>query len=460
MLETGETFVHKKGQTLDEKLAWLYRRRFAKDRQGIRQSYRDLLSAMGNPHEKMTAPVIHVAGTNGKGSVIAYLKAILQAAGYNVHTYTSPHLIRYNERICLSGTEIENDYLDRLLDRILSCVASSSDLDFFEITTALAFTAFAETPADIILLETGLGGRYDCTNVVAAPLAAVVTSISYDHMDVLGNDLYDIAYEKAGIFKAGCPCFIGIQNEAGIAPFLTEQADLRACPVTVAARDWHSEIAKDEFCIIWQQSGKKQIYPLPALAGRHQLDNAALAVAVIKGCSDRLPVFDADIAKGLRKAVWPARLQKIMLDTLPAGHELWLDCGHNESAGQVLAAQIQMWGAETKYKPLHFVTGMLAYKDIEKFLVPLVPHIDTFTAVPITSAPGGASPDEMARIAYGCGIKNVAVAKDIKGLLENGLWTSIPEKSGNSGRILVAGSVYLAGEVLSYTEFDKKRNLP
>lgn len=181
---------------------------------------------------------------------------------------------------------------------------------------------------------------------------------------------------------------------------------------------------------------------------------------MIKGCSDRLPVFDPAITKGLTEAVWPARLQKLTLDTLPAGHELWLDCGHNESAGQELAAQAQTWQAERIQKPLHLVTGMLAYKDIEKFLMPLVPHIDTFTAVPITSAPGGASPGELARIAHGCGIKNVAVAKDIKELLEDGLWASIQEKGGNTGRILVAGSVYLAGEVLSYTEPDKKTNLP
>lgn len=443
-------------RALTEKLSWLYRRRrFLKGKQEIRAPYRALLAALGSPHENLP-PAIHVAGTNGKGSVVAYLKATLQAAGYNVHSYTSPHLVRYNERIVLSGREIDDLYLESLLDRVFSHIDRDSDLDFFEITTALAFTAFAENPADIVLLETGLGGRLDCTNIITAPAASVITSVSYDHMEFLGNNLIDIAYEKAGIIKDGHPCFIGHQTEPDVRDFLREQAAQRGCPCAVAGRDWIAQQAcHDRFYIRWRQSSEELTYPLPPLYGAHQIENAALALAVLKGCSGRFPVSGEAIATGLRNTVWPARLQKLECRLTPPEWELWLDSGHNESAGRILAAQAQAW-QEKDGKPLYLMIGMMARKDIESFLALLAPCAAGLTAIPVHNVPGAAKPPDIAEIGRAYGIKDSIAARDIESGLRR-IFTSNGKgrRRAEHGRILIAGSVYLAGEVLSYIADDK-----
>lgn len=403
-----------------------------------------LLAALGHPERRMPGAV-HVAGTNGKGSVVAYLRAFFEAAGLKVHAYTSPHLVNFNERIRVAGEVIGNDMLWSLLDQCED-VNAGEPITFFEITTALAMEAFARVPADIVLLETGLGGRLDATNVLDRPLISVITPVSDDHHKFLGDTIAEIAGEKAGIIKPGVMAVLGPQPIAA-ADVLAARAKALGAPLCRAGREWN--ISRNGGGMVWRGGGATLELPLPALKGAHQIDNAGIAIACAQELGrhpDCAFALDADaIARGLQAVQWPARLQRLERGPLVAqlpqggGWELWLDGGHNPAAGMALARMAEDWAD----KPLHLVLGMLQSKDPVRFLEPLAPVIDSVHGIPIPgdkSCFGGA---DIAAIATGLGIKaspateaGDAVAQSLKG-------------NNQAGRILICGSLYLAGAVLA-----------
>lgn len=408
----------------------------------LRPDYFNLLQALGNPHERLP-PVIHVAGTNGKGSTCAFLRAILETAGKTVHVYTSPHLMRFHERIRLAGRLIDEAALVPLLQEVARLIRPGS-ISQFEATTAAAFKAFANTPADFLILETGLGGRFDATNVVAKPLASVISRISYDHREFLGDTLVKIAGEKAGIIKAGMPCFIGQQMAPEVWPVFIAEANAKAAPLRRFGRDWRIEQHATGFHY-FDDHGVLSL-PMPALLGAHQLANASLAVAALRyALPGALP--DRCYAAGLQQAEWPARLQRITVGALaallPAGWELWLDGGHNDSAGEVLAAQAQVWQQEkSSAKPLYVVYGMLKSKVPQEFLQPLAPYLVGLRAVAIPGEPNALPTTNLLAAAVDCRIGNSAAAESVTAALAD-LCASRPP-----GRILICGSLYLAGHVL------------
>jgi dihydrofolate synthase/folylpolyglutamate synthase len=400
-----------------------------------------LLKLVGNPEQKLP-PVVHVAGTNGKGSVIAYLRAMLEAAGGRVHVYTSPHLVRFHERIRLAGDLIAEQ---ALVDLIEECerATGGEPITFFEITTAAAFLAFSRTPADILLLETGLGGEFDATNVIAEPLATVIMPISFDHMQFLGDTLERIAAAKAGILKQGRPAIIAQQPAEAAAVIEARAAALNA-PLWRCGREWSFEIGDGGF--IYRDASGTIALPKPALPGRHQYGNAAAAVATTRW----LPGFaltDAAIAAGLESAVWPARMQRLtrgpLVDLLPPHWELWLDGGHNADAGQVIADMIADWQAIER-KPVSLVFGMLTSKDPLAFLRPLAPLAENLSAV---SVPGDHSsiavPDAVA-VARQAGLPAAGYDSPVAALA-----ALVARHGAAPRRILICGSLYLAGTVLA-----------
>ncbi len=343
-----------------------------------------LLDRLGRPHDRLP-PVIHVAGTNGKGSTIAIARACLEAAGKRVHVYTSPHLLRFNERIVAGGREIDDDALAALA-REAEEANAGAPITFFEIATAMAFLAFARAEADFTLLETGLGGRLDATNV-ARPAVCAISTVGLDHQGWLGNTVPEIAAEKAGIVKPGAPLAIGRQPPE--ARRVIERAAARAGAPLAA---WSARADGDGF--VFRSRRRAARFPAPALFGAHQIDNAGLALA----CLDALeaPVLsDAEVARGLARARWPGRLQR-----LPGPREIWLDGGHNPAAGAALARVAAGW----RDRPLHLVAGMMRGKDARGFLAPLAPHAEALTAAPIPGQENAMPPEEVAAAAAGLGI--------------------------------------------------------
>ena len=348
-----------------------------------------LLDDLGNPQRELP-PVIHVAGTNGKGSTIAFLRAICAAAGLAVSAYTSPHLLRFSERFVLAGQEIGmNALCDLLLE--VDAINAGKPITEFEIVTAAAFVAMARTPADVVLLETGLGGRYDATNVIERPLATIITPVSLDHQEFLGADIATIAGEKAAIQKAGVRSIIAPQVAEAEAVIERIGREIGA-ELWRAGYEWRFSATSDglNFC----QSSAALTLPLPALPGTHQIANAATAVACLLGC----PAWNIGphhIAAGLRDVAWPGRLQRLrdgaLFDRLPTGSEIWLDAGHNGGAGLALAEALRHINAAAP-RPLHIVFAMLEDKDPTAFLEPLADFADTITAVPLDHEPRGHDP--------------------------------------------------------------------
>lgn len=396
-----------------------------------------LLRALGNPQDRLP-PVIHVAGTNGKGSTIAYLRAIFEAAGKRVHVYTSPHLVRFNERIRLDGRLISDD---ALFDVLSECETANmgAPITFFEITTAAAFLAFASYPADVALLETGLGGRLDATNMVAHPLCTAITSISIDHTQFLGDTLAKIAFEKAGILKRGAPAVIGPQP-AEASTVIEARAKELGVALTRYGREWSAEATPGG--MIFRNANHSIELPKPGLAGAHQVFNAGVSLA----CLDHAPfaVDKAAIAAGLRQVEWPARLQRLTRGALvealalSPGSELWLDGGHNPGAGEVLGEAARNWSD----LPLHLVFGMLNTKDGVGFLRPLAPHVARLRTVTIPGEASSLSAEEAAAIARQAGHKAEPAAS---------LESAIAELAAarRPMRVLICGSLYLAGRVLA-----------
>jgi dihydrofolate synthase/folylpolyglutamate synthase len=295
---------------LQSKLARLYTLRQGSRVHWDRALYLKLLEDLGQDYKKLP-PIIHVAGTNGKGSIIAILRAICEAQGMRVHAYTSPHLITVNERIYLAGADISDDYLVQLIDDVMGYVGAMP-LSFFEVMTALAFRAFAQVPADILLLEVGCGGRLDCTNVIDAPLATCISRISRDHTEYLGEGVCEIAAEKAGIMKRGVPCVIGRQGDSKSAAKIIEVccdvAQDVGADALVFGRDWR--VDKKDNMLHFNFKGEAEQYPAPNLFGAHQIWNAGAALAVIKSVQDKLKISDAAIATGLTSIYWPGRMQQ------------------------------------------------------------------------------------------------------------------------------------------------------
>lgn len=430
--------------SLREKLARLYCLRTRSRVNWDADGYRRLLRSMGDPHLRLP-PVIHVAGTNGKGSIVAFLRAILEAQGYRVHAYTSPHLQRVNERIVLAGEEISDARLEGLIDEV-QAQHKLEDLSFFEITTALALKAFAETPADILLLEVGMGGRLDCTNVIEAPLVSVISRISRDHTEFLGEEIAQIAREKAGIIKPGRPCVLSAQAEGAdgedVLRVVAETAEALSAPLYAFGHDWRSFASKDG--MIFEQGAERLYLPAPGLYGAHQMINAGAAVMALRLVSDVLPVSTESLGRGLMNVRWRGRLQKFAGNDIGlAEHtEVWLDSGHNDSAGEVLAQMIRGWAANDP-KPVRLILGMLAHKDVRGFLAPLAGLIDAIYLTPIEGEAQGLTPERLR-----------AAAGDLTGSCAVRGYASLSEalaaaSEGGGARILVAGSVYLAGDFLS-----------
>ena len=396
-----------------------------------------LLQRLGNPERKLP-PVVHVAGTNGKGSVIAYLRAMLEAAGQRVHVYTSPHLTRFHERIRLNGTLIEEP---ELVDLLEECETANgpSPITFFEITTAAAFLAFTRHPADILLLETGLGGRLDATNVVERPRLSVITPVSIDHVQFLGDTLEAIAAEKAGILKRGVPAVIGPQIAEALA-VIESQAAAVCAPLSRAGPDWRFEPNDRGFMFV--EGGTRRDFARPALLGGHQVENAAMALAAA-GRLEGFGLDDRALDRGLSEAHWPGRLQTLKQGPLPAllpdGWELWLDGGHNAAAGLALAREL----GRRREQTLHLIFGMMNSKAARDFLKPLAPLAQSLHAVAIPGEPNSLSAEAASDEARAAGFAASPV-RDIAEALEQ-----IVARTDRPGRVLICGSLYLAGRVLA-----------
>ena len=398
-----------------------------------------LLERLGRPQLRLP-PLVHVAGTNGKGSTIAFMRAILEASGRRVHVYTSPHLISFNERIRLAGRLVEED---RLVEALEECEAlqGSQPITLFEITTAAALLLFAETPADFLLLEVGLGGRFDATNVVGRPAASVLTPISMDHQEFLGSSLAGIAGEKAGIIKPGRPVVCARQTGEAMRPIEREAIRLSA-PLILEDRDFfvHEEHGR----LIYEDAGGLLDLPPPRLSGRHQHHNAALAIAALRALSTDIPI--SAVERGLGEADWPARMQPLprgrLVDLAPSGAEVWLDGGHNEAGGQVAASAMADL-EEKSPKPLILVCGMLANKDATAFLQSFRGLSQEVLAIPIPGE-NGRAPEEIAEAARHAGIQAAAL-----GDVEEALRVLAARSWATPPRILIAGSLYLAGQVLA-----------
>lgn len=403
-----------------------------------------LLAALGHPERKLP-PVIHVAGTNGKGSTIAFLRAILEAAGKRVHAYTSPHLVRFNERFRIGasgeGHLVSDDELSAILEECERANAGAP-ITAFEITTAAGLLIFARHPADVLLMEVGLGGRLDATNVIDHPLATIITRISIDHTDFLGDSLEKIAAEKAGILKRGVPAVIASQNREALA-VIERQAGRLGAPLKIAGEDWTA--TEERGRLVYQDEAGLLDLPAPRLYGRHQFENAGLAIAALRA-TRQFAIPGAAFDAGMTKAEWPARLHRLahgrLVELAPAGSELWLDGGHNPDGGRAVAAALADL-EERVSRPLVLVVGMLASKDCEGFLSNFAGLARRLIAVPIPGAEKGLSPETVADIARSIGLSatsrdNLAEAFDAARKLD----LEPPP------RILITGSLYLAGEVL------------
>ena len=400
-----------------------------------------LLEGLGNPHCRLP-PAIHVAGTNGKGSVIACMRAALIAAGRTVHVYTSPHLVRFHERIELAGKAIDEYALAGLLEEC-ETANRGEPITFFEVTTAAAFLAFSREPADILLLETGLGGRLDATNVVERPLVTVITPVSLDHQQFLGDTLTEIAGEKAGIIKRGVPVVIGPQEDEALAVLVDRACKMNA-PTIVAGRDFTHHRGPDD-CLAVCERGVRIVLPVPVLAGAHQSANAATAVAALRQLRDLAPDVGA-LSSGMRTARWPARLQHLESGRLPSmlglRRELWLDGGHNPAAGRVLADMAKTWSD----RPLDMVIGMMNTKDPAGFIRPLAPLVRRAVAVEVPGEQNSLPADDTLGFLKAAGLM-AEKASGIEDAIER---LSFPARERS--RVLVCGSLYLAGRVLLANE--------
>lgn len=387
---------------------------------------------------------MHIAGTNGKGSTLAFLRAMCEAAGLTVNCYTSPHLIRFAERISIAGTAIDEETLTRVLEE---CEAANAGkpITLFEITTVAAFLAFSRQPAEVTLIETGLGGRFDSTNVFEKPALTVITPVSMDHMSWLGNTLAEIAFEKAGILKPNVSAVIGPQQPAAGNVINVRAKEIGTRTIT-HGKNWSFSASPDGCSVVIGDS--KITLPRPALTGDHQITNAATAAVAAKQLT-QLTLSDDAIRNGIQNARWPGRLQRLdgaLASLMPTGWSLWLDGGHNVAASEALADVAKHWDDQ----PLHLIFGFLNSRDPVEFLAPLANHIDTLQAVAIPGEEASLSASESAAASKQLGI----ITEEAAGFVE--ALRRIIEQAEKPGRILICGSLYLAGAVLAYEETPPK----
>lgn len=390
-----------------------------------------LLEKLGNPQDNLP-PVIHLAGTNGKGSTQAMIRAGLEAGGSSVHAYTSPHLARFHERIRLAGELISEDALTAVLDQCYT-VNGSDPITYFEITTVAGLLAFAQTPADYTLLEVGLGGRLDATNVIARPAVIVITPVDLDHQQYLGDTLTLIAAEKAGIIKRGVPCVVGPQHGESMDVIEGIAARLGA-PLQAYGQQWHVSTERDR--LIFQDERGLLDLPLPNLPGPHQIMNAGAAIATLR----LLGKDDAACAAAVTSAYWPARMERLhtgALVDLAGKAELWLDGGHNPAAGRAIAATLKQQSG----RPTHLICGMLNTKDIGGYLAPLADVAASLTAVSIPDEQNTIPAKDTAKAAQSVGM-DATIAESVADAIR-----TTTAKFPNA-RILICGSLYLAGHVM------------
>lgn len=391
---------------------------------------RDLLLKLGSP-ERHLPPIVHVAGTNGKGSTCAFVRAMGEAAGMRVHVYTSPHLVHFNERIRIAGTLVTDDVLLAALAEV-ERINAGAPITVFEVTTAAAFLLFARTQADLCVLEVGLGGRGDATNVTPPPVATAITSISLDHRELLGPTLDVIAAEKAGIMKPGVPVAIGAQPPEVLA-VLTDHAARVGVPMRLRGRDWDVTATPSGFD--FRDSDGVLALPQPSLPGAFQQDNAGIAIAALRASGLPIPI-DA-IAAGIAGAEWPARMQRLtgrLAALLPPDWELWLDGGHNPGAGEVLADHLIAWSD----RPTHLIVGMKQAKDSAEFLRPLIPRAASLWAVREAGQYSALPVEAIIAASGGVARPGPTVTEALRAL----------PRDTRPARVLICGSLYLAGEVL------------
>jgi dihydrofolate synthase/folylpolyglutamate synthase len=393
------------------------------------------LARLDDPHRRLP-PVFHVAGTNGKGSTCAFLRAILEESGASAHVFTSPHLVNYRERVVLAGREIADDAFIDAINRV-DGAAGADDLTLFETITCAAFLAFAETPADYLVLEVGLGGRLDATNVIERPLAAVITPIALDHQNFLGDTLAAIAGEKAGIFRRGAPAVVGPQTPEAMAVF-ERRAQETGASLFACGSAWNAWAEGGR--LIYQDEEGLSDLAAPRLVGAHQFMNAGLAVAAVR--AGGLQLSDEILSKGLQSARWPARLQRLktgpLVDALGPRSELWLDGGHNPHAARALASAFADF-EERSSRPLILIAGMQENKDADGFFAAFAGLASTVFAVQADHK-GARSPDDVAAAAERAGVPSFPC-----GSLQEAARLA---QGGGPARILICGSLYLAGEVL------------
>ncbi len=405
-----------------------------------------LLERLGDPQKRLP-PVIHVAGTNGKGSTIAFMRAILEAAGLRVHVYTSPHLVRFHERIRLGsaggGRFVDEAVLVEALERCEQANAGDQ-ITFFEITTVVAFLLFAEHEADVVLLEVGLGGRFDATNVIANPACTVVTPVSLDHSEYLGDSVTKIAAEKAGIFKRGAPAVIAPQEPEPTAVLEAAAERIGASKILIGAQDF--SVHEDGGRLVYEDGDGLLDLPLPRLSGRHQHVNAGTAIAALRAAGyGGLPARAFE--QGMLNADWPARLQRLargkLAELVPGRAELWLDGGHNPDGGRVLA-QAMADLADRNPAPLVMIAGLLSTKDAKATLGHFKGLAQVLFAVPIQNQLVARPAEEVAGLARAAGLN-----AEVSGSVEQALREIAARDWSAPPRILICGSLYLAGEVLS-----------
>lgn len=403
----------------------------------------NLVNALGRPDLKLP-PVVHVAGTNGKGSLMAYLRSIYEAAGKAAHVYTSPHLVRFNERVVLAGKEVEDAELYDALRRVYM-LHQQFPSTLFEGVTAAAFLLFAKYPADVLLMEVGMGGRLDATNVVEKPAVCAITPVSIDHSEYLGKDIAAIAREKAGIMKKGVPCVVGPQVDEAMGVIVAHALHLEV-PLMRYGHEWRVEPQGDGYRYV--SDTLTLDLPKPSLAGSHQWQNAGTAVAIIDVLMQQGHDLSVEaITKGVPEAFWEGRLQRITsakwTDALPDGSEVWLDGGHNPAAGMVLARWAQeRWGDAPH---LQLVCGMLKNKDAKGFLEPLTPTVGKLWAVPIHDEPNALVPGELEHKAKLMGLQ----AETAHNVLEAIQKIGKSVQNEQPVHVLIAGSLYLVGQILA-----------
>ncbi|MEE2698457.1 MAG: folylpolyglutamate synthase/dihydrofolate synthase family protein [Pseudomonadota bacterium] len=403
----------------------------------------NLLQKLGNPHFSLP-PVIHVAGTNGKGSVIAMMRAALEAANYKVHVQTSPHLVKFNERFRLAGKLIDDESLLTLLEECEN-KNQGTPITFFEITTCAGLLAFNRIPADIVLLETGLGGRLDATNVIRKPALTVIMPVSIDHQQFLGEGIKDIAAEKAGILKPGVPCILA-EQQSEVYDVIIKKASEIGAPIIAETVDWEIIGSVDELLV--KSFGRVHQLVPPSLQGPHQIHNAGVAVAALDNL-DGFVISDEAINNGFSNIEWPGRLQQIregnIQNKLGEKFRLWLDGGHNEGAAKAIA----IWASKCDSLPLHLILGMIKTKDPKKFLEPLRDEIYSLCTITIEGEDSSWTASELCNHAQSIGISAYPASDMVDA------FKYISKIETGSANILIAGSLYLAGKVLAESSLNR-----